>query len=226
MPFRRRKVRQMAEEKKAAAPPEEGEAKKGPSGKGFYHYIGDAWKNPDKTYVDDLMWERLIIWRKEENFLHVERPTRLDRARKLGYKAKQGIIIVRGRVRRGGLRKRQIRKGRRAKRKGINKITMEKNLQRICEERSAKRYPNMEVLNSYWVGDDGKHVWYEVIMVDKHHPVIMSDPNLNWLLESQHKGRVYRGLTSAGTRGRGLHNKGRGAEKVRPSVKAHNRTGK
>lgn len=216
----------MAEEKKAAAPAEEGETKKGPSGKGFYHYIEDAWKNPDKTYVSDLMWERLIEWRKEENFLHIERPTRLDRARKLGYKAKQGVVMVRGRVRRGGLRKRQIRKGRRAKRKGMNKITMEKNLQRICEERAAKRYPNLEVLNSYWVGDDGKHVWYEIIMVDKHHPVIKSDPNLSWMGESQHKGRVYRGLTGAGTRGRGLRNKGRGAERSRPSIRANDRSGK
>jgi len=205
---------------------DEEETKKGPSGKSFYHYIEDAWKNPDKSYVKDLLWERKIEWRKEENFARVDKPTRLDRARKLGYKAKQGIVVVRGRVRRGSLRKRQIRKGRRAKRKGVNKITMEKSLQRICEERAAKRYPNLEVLNSYWVGEDGKNVWYEVIMVDKHHPVIKSDPNLNWLLEPQHKGRVYRGLTSAGTRGRGLHNKGRGAERVRPSIKAHGRQGK
>jgi large subunit ribosomal protein L15e len=206
--------------------PEEGEAKKGPSGKGMYHYIEDAWKHPDKSYVGDLLWERLIQWRKEENFIRVEKPTRLDRARKLGYKAKQGIVVVRGRVRRGGLRKHQIHKGRRAKRRGINKITMEKNLQRICEERAAKRYPNLEVLNSYWVGDDGKHVWYEVIMVDKHHPCIRNDPVYAWMAEPQHQGRVYRGLTSAGIRGRGLHNKGRGAERVRPSIKAHGRTGK
>lgn len=204
---------------------EEEVEKKAPSGKSFYHYIGEAWKVPSKSYVNELMWERKIEWRKEENFGRIERPTRLDRARTLGYKAKQGIIMVRGRVRKGGLRKHQIRKGRRAKRRGINKITMKKSLQRICEERSAKRYPNLEVLNSYWVGEDGKHVWYEVIMLDKHHPVIANDPVYKWITEPQHKGRVYRGLTSAGVRGRGLRNKGRGAEKNRPSLGAHDRQG-
>jgi len=172
------------------------------------------------------MWERMIEWRKEENFLRVERPTRLDRARALGYKAKQGIVVVRGRVRKGGLNRRKIRRGRRAKRKGTNKITAKKSLQRIAEERAAKRYPNLEVLNSYWVAEDGKQVWYEVILLDKHHPSIANDPTYRWITEPQHTGRVYRGLTGAGKRGRGLNNKGRGAERVRPSIRSHDRMGK
>jgi large subunit ribosomal protein L15e len=197
-----------------------------PQGKGMYHYIADAWKTPSKSYVKELNWERLIQWRREENFCRVERPTRLDRARKLGYKAKQGYIIVRGRVRKGSFHKRTIRAGRRAKRKGITKMTVGKSLQRICEERAAKRYPNLEVLNSYWVGMDGQHEWYEVIMVDPHHPVIKSDPKINWIAGGSHKNRVYRGKTSAGKKGRGLRNKGKGAEKVRPSMGAHDRKAK
>ncbi len=214
----------MADEKKKSTP-EEAEAPKAPSGKSFYHYIGEAWKDTKKSYVSDLMWERMIEWRKEENFGRVERPTRLDRARALGYKAKQGIVVVRGRVRKGGLGKHKIHKGRRAKRKGMNKITMKKSLQRICEERAAKRYPNLEVLNSYWVAEDGKHVWYEVILLDKHHPCIANDPVYRWITEPQHKGRVYRGLTAAGKQGRGLNHKGRGAERSRPSLGAHDRQG-
>ncbi len=224
MPFRRRQVNKMADEKKSTASEEE-EAPKAPSGKSMYHYIGEAWKNPDKSYVGDLMWERMIEWRKEENFGRVEHPTRLDRARTLGYKAKQGIVVVRGRVRKGGLRKRKIRRGRRAKRKGMNKITMKKSLQRIAEERAAKKYPNLEVLNSYWVAEDGKHVWYEVILLDKHHPSIANDKTYKWITEPQHKGRVYRGLTASAKRGRGLNNKGRGAERSRPSIGARGRQG-
>lgn len=189
----------------------------------MYSYISDAWDRPDATYVKDLMWERLIIWRREPNFIRLERPTRLDRARALGYKAKQGIIVVRGHVRKGGLQKRMGYKGRRAKREGMKKITMGKSLKRIAEERAAKRYPNLEVLNSYWVGEDGKKVWYEIILVDKHHPSVMADKNLNWLCNSANKNRVFRGKTSAGRKGRGLHWKGKGAEKARPSVKAHDR---
>jgi len=196
------------------------------SGKSMYKYIAEAWKNPDKSYLKELNKERRFLWRREENFCRVERPTRLDRARSLGYKAKQGYVIVRGRVRKGTFKKRTIKGGRRAKRKGITKITVGKSIQRIAEERTQKRYPNLEVLNSYWVGMDGQYEWYEVILVDPHHSVIKSDPKINWICEPGHSGRVYRGKTSAGQRGRGLHNKAKGTEKCRPSQRAKGGRGK
>lgn len=201
--------------------------KKGRTGsRNMYHYVGELWKHPSSGEMKAVMWQRLIDWRKEGSFVRVERPTRLDRARSLGYKAKQGVVIVRARVRKGGLRKHSIRKGRRPKRMGISKITMKKNIQRIAEERTAKRYPNLEVLASYWVGEDGKNKWYEVILLDPNHPVIRSDPKLNWIASGKHYHRAERGLTPAGKRGRGLvRTRGRGAEKVRPSARAHNRKG-
>jgi len=194
--------------------------------KSLYGFVAEAWKRPEDSYVKDLQWQRMIEWRRGPSFQRVERPTRIDRARALGYKAKQGYVIVRARVRRGGLRKPMIKGGRRPKRKGISKITMGKSIQRIAEERTAKRYPNLEVLNSYWVGEDGKHKYYEVILVDPHHPVIKSDPKINWICDRAHKGRVFRGLTSAGKKGRGLRHKGKGAEKVRPSIRARKGRGK
>ncbi len=194
----------MAEEEKAKTP------------HGMYGYLREAWKKPHEGYMAEIYRQRLIEYRHGESFVRLERPTRLDRARALGYKAKPGFVVVRARVRRGSLRKPAIRKGRRAKRRGIKKITAAKSIQRIAEERVAKRYPNLEVLNSYWVGQDGKYKYYEVILVDPHHPAIKNDPEINWICEPQHKGRVYRGLTSAGKKGRGLRNKGKGAEKVRP----------
>ncbi|MEW5937445.1 MAG: 50S ribosomal protein L15e [Candidatus Thermoplasmatota archaeon] len=194
--------------------------------KGMYHYIRDAWAVPEDGFVDELQWSRMIEWRRAPQVTRIERPTRLDRARALGYKAKQGYVLARIKVRRGGMRRRAIRGGRKPKRKGILKITMGKNIQRIAEERVGKRFPNLEVLNSYWVGEDGRHKYYEVIMVDPQHPVIRSDPKINWICGAQHSGRATRGLTSAGKRGRGLRHKGKGAEKVRPSVRAHQRKGK
>lgn len=200
-------------------------ARKGGS-KSMYHYVGEAWKDPSSDDMKAIMWQRLVDWRREGSFVRVDRPTRLDRARALGYRAKQGIVVVRARVRKGGLRKHRIRKGRRPKRKGILKITMKKNIQRIAEERTSKRYPNLEVLASYWVGEDGKHKWYEVIMVDPNHPVIKADPKLNWICTGKHSHRAERGLTPAGKKGRGLvRTKGRGAEKVRPSLRSQNRKG-
>jgi len=194
--------------------------------KSFYKYIGEAWKRPRESYVGKLRLERLQKWRREKTVTRIERPTRLDRARSLGYKAKQGIIVVRVRVRRGGRRKSRYVRGRRTKRMGMHKITPGKSIQRIAEERASRKYPNMEVLNSYWVGEDGKHKWYEVILVDPHHPSIISDKNLNGICDPVHRGRAERGKTSAGRRGRGLHKRGKGTEKIRPSISANRGRGK
>ncbi|MCK4332487.1 MAG: 50S ribosomal protein L15e [Thermoplasmatales archaeon] len=193
--------------------------------KNMYDYVREQWKKPDTSYQSPLK-NRLIQWRKEESFTRVERPLRIDRARSLGYKAKQGYIVVRARVRRGGLRKHKIKGGRKPSSKGMKKITAAKSIQRIAEERTAKRYPNMEVLNSYWVGEDGRYHYYEVILVDSSHPAILNDPKINWISDPANKRRVLRGKTSAGQKGRGMLYKGKGAEKVRPSIRAHQSRGK
>ncbi|NOZ58979.1 MAG: 50S ribosomal protein L15e [Euryarchaeota archaeon] len=193
---------------------------------GAYKYIAMAWKSPKGSYVYSLLRQRLPEWRREGSVVRVPKPLRLDRARALGYKAKPGIIVVRARIRKGGRRKERPRGGRRPKRMGVVKFTPKKSLQWLAEERAQRRYPNLEVLNSYWVGRDGKYEYFEVIMVDPHHPAVRSDKELGWISGSAHRGRVFRGLTSAGKRSRGLRNKGKGAEKLRPSIRAHQRRGK
>jgi large subunit ribosomal protein L15e len=185
----------------------------------MYAYIREMWKRPWEGIVGQLMWERLQKWRREPAVVRIERPTRLDRARALGYKAKQGVIVVRVRVRRGGRRATRPNKGRKVGNLMVNRKTPKKNLQWIAEERANRKYPNMEVLNSYWVGEDGRYKWFEVILVDRSHPAILNDPQLSQI--AKQRGRVYRGLTSAGRRARGLRRKGKGAEKIRPSLRAN-----
>src|SRR4030043_393392 len=187
-----------------------------------YKYIAEEWAKPEKSFVDELMRQRLIEWRKQHTVTRIEHPTRLDRARKLGYKAKQGFVMARVRVRRGGLRKIRPKSGRRPKRMGVHKFKPAKSLRLIAEERAARKFPNMEVLNSYWVGEDGRSKWFEVILVDTSHPVIRADKDINWITEKQHFRRVHRSLTSAGKNVRGLHHKGIGSEKTRPSRKFGN----
>ena len=109
-----------------------------------YKYIAEEWAKPENSFVQELSRQRLIDWRKEHTVTRLERPTRLDRARKLGYKAKQGFVIVRVRVRRGGMRKQRPRAGRRPKRMGVNKFKPGKSLRLIAEERGARKYPNLE----------------------------------------------------------------------------------
>jgi large subunit ribosomal protein L15e len=174
-----------------------------------------------------LYQERLISYRKEKkSIVEVDNPTNLARARELGYKAKQGIVVVRVRVRKGsGLHKRPTG-GRRPKRMGFKKLTRRISTQGIGEQRVAKKYPNMEVLNSYKVGEDGKNHYFEVILVDPHAPTIKKDKDLKWITEKQHKNRALRGLTSAQKKSRGLNKKGKNASKVRPSLRAKDRTAK
>jgi large subunit ribosomal protein L15e len=177
-----------------------------------YKYIAKAWKKPRESFVKELMWQRTIEWRKQDTIIRIERPTRLDRARNLGYKAKQGFVMARVRVRRSGFRKTRPTGGRRQKRLGVTKIKLAKNLRLVAEERVARKFPNLEVLNSYWVWEDGRFKWFEVIMVD---PILLP----NHPIANQTR-RVFRGLTSAGKEVRGLHHRGLGAEKARPSRKA------
>jgi len=194
--------------------------------KSFYTYIRDAWKDPDDGKLAELQWQRKQDWREEGALERIERPTRLDRARSLGYKAKQGVVVVRASIRKGGARKQRFTAGRRSKRQGVTRITRRKNLQRVAEERTTRVYPNLRVLNSYSVGQDGSQKWFEVILVDPEHPAIQNDDDLSWICEDQHTDRALRGLTSAGRRNRGLDNRGKGAERNRPSLASNENRGR
>lgn len=189
---------------------------------GLYQHLKATFQSDE---FKKIMSKRLIKWRREPSTVRIQRPTRLDRARALGYKAKPGFVVVRQRVMRGGRKREKIRKGRRSKHFRRVKI-LSMNYQHVAERRAALKFPNLEVLNSYFAAKDGKYYWFEIVMVDKSHPAIMADKNVSWTSEPQHNRRVFRGLTSAGRRSRGLMSKGRGAEKLRPSLRAHDRKGK
>lgn len=106
------------------------------------------------------------------------------------------------------------------KHQGINELKFRRNKRSVAEERIGRRAGNLRVLNSYWVNEDSSHKWYEVILVDPSHSAIRNDPRINWIVAPVMKHRELRGLTSAGRKGRGLHRKGHGVTKKRPSVRA------
>lgn len=164
--------------------------------------------NSNHTEIEtpvELKLERLVKWRKQHAIIRVEKPLRISRARSLGYKAKQGFVVVRVRVRRGGLRKSVPSSARRQRHLGSKRYTPHKSMLLIAQERASKKFPNLRALNGYWVGEDGQNKWFEVILVDPNHPVIMADKKINWICSSNHKGRAERGLTSPGKKMRGLH---------------------
>ncbi len=180
-------------------------------------------KKMKREQRDKILQKRRSEWRKGPTIERLENPSKPERARELGYKAKQGVVVARARVRRGGRRKKRPKKGRRPKRMGVSKITASKNKKLIAEERTAKKFPNLEVLNSYKVGEDGEYHYFEVILIDPNHSSIQKDPDLEWITNSSQKNRAQRGITSAGKSSRGLKNKGKGSEKNRPSIRSNSR---
>lgn len=150
-----------------------------------YQMMMKAWRKPEASGIKNIMRQMAIKWRREPSIVRIERPSRLDKARRLGYKAKQGYVMVRIRIRRSGARKTRPVSGRRQKAMGVTKIKWAKSYKQIAEERVPKKYPNLEVLNSYYLWSDGRYQWYEVILVDPSHPVIKNDPRINWIYQKK-----------------------------------------
>lgn len=187
---------------------------------GVYHYLREAWKKPTR----EMMQSRLISWRAGQSIVKVEKPLRLDRARALGYKAKKGFIVFRVRLLRGGRKRTRHKHGRKSRKQHIRKI-LKMNYQWVAEMRAERNYPNLEVLNSYQIGKDGKYFFYEVIMIDPNMPEIKNDSTISWIAKSENRNRAQRGLTSAARKSRGLRSKSHNL-KVRPSLRAWERQGK
>ena len=182
-------------------------------------YLRTAWKKPDVK----LARERMIEWRKEGAIVKVKKPLRLDRARSLGYKAKKGVTVVRIKIKRGGHKKSRPNKARRTKRLHIRK-NLRMNYKEIAETRVARKFTNMEVLNSYQVGKDGMNYFFEVILVDRSEPGILKDKQLGPVVKAPKK-RALRGITSSARKARGLRHSAVKVPKVRPSLRANRRRG-
>jgi len=122
--------------------------------------------------------ERAISWRKENAVTRIEKPSRIQKARRLGDKAKQGIVVVRMRVGTGGMRRKRPRSGRRPKHLGVTRIKADVSMKQVADRRVLERYPNMKLLGSYYLYKDGMHYWFEVILADPSHPRVSKDKEL------------------------------------------------
>jgi len=189
---------------------------------GAYKYLEELWKKKQSDVLRFLLRVRCWEYRQLSSVHRITRPTRPDKARRLGYKAKQGFVLYRARVRRGG-RKRPVSKGivyGKPKTQGIVHLKWARSLQSKAEERVSRRTGNLRVLNSYWVNQDGTYKYYEVILVDPSHNAIRKDPRINWLTKPVHKHRELKGLTATGRKSRGLSGKGSKNTRQHPSRRA------
>jgi len=141
-----------------------------------YRQISKTWQDIFHEKAGDIR-ARAVELRKQPAMLRVERPWRLDRARSLGYKAKEGVIVVRARVSRGGMRRQRPTSGRRPKHMGVLKMKSAVSSQSVAERRVGERFPNMKVIGSYPVWEDGRFAWYECVLVDPLSPAIKKDYN-------------------------------------------------
>jgi large subunit ribosomal protein L15e len=171
---------------------------------GLSKYITKIFQNEWKGTQDDdynyksLMQQRTIEYRKEKkSVVKVDRPTNLPSAKQVGYKAKQGVFVVRTRVRKGSGVFSRPKNKRRPKRQGQAKLTRRKSIRSISEERASKKFENAEVLGSYKIAEDGKSHYYEIVMADREATRVGSDRKLVFLFKGQ-QGRAERGKTFAG----------------------------
>ncbi|KAJ5636731.1 uncharacterized protein N7484_010044 [Penicillium longicatenatum] len=176
---------------------------------GALKYVEEIQKKKQSDVIRFLL--RVRCWElRQLNVIHrASRPSRPDKARRLGYKAKQGYVVYRVRVRRGG-RKRPAPKGAtygKPTNHGINQLKYQRALRATAEERVGRRCANLRVLNSYWINQDSTYKYFEVILVDPQHKAIRRDARINWICNPVHKHREARGLTATGKKSRGI-NKG------------------
>ena len=122
--------------------------------------------------------EKAVLWRKQNAMIRIAKPSRISRARRLGYKAKQGIVVVRMRVGTGGMRKQRPRGGRRPKHLGVTRIKAAVSMKQVAERRVLERYRNMKLFGSYFLYKDGMYYWFEVILADPSHKRIAKDKEI------------------------------------------------
>ncbi len=172
---------------------------------GAYRYLEELSKKKQSDLARFL--NRIRTWEyRQLPVIHKCKPTRVDKAHRLGYKAKQGIVTYRIRVRRGG-RKKPVHKGivyGKPKSQGVTQLKNQRSLQAVAEGRVGRRCGNLRVLNSYWVAEDSTFKYFEVILVDPNHNAIRVDPHLQWIASNKMKHRECRGLTSATKKSRGV----------------------
>jgi large subunit ribosomal protein L15e len=125
---------------------------------GSYKYIH---ANEMALYKNDNRKKEILqAVRNQPITQRIERPTKIAKAKTVGYKAKQGYIVVRVRVSKGDFRRPRPNHARRPSKSGLY-YKLEISKEKIARNRA------MQVIGSYFLIEDGKNKWFEIIMADK-----------------------------------------------------------
>lgn len=114
---------------------------------GAYKYLSELYTKKQSDVLQFVSRVRCWEYRQLAVCHRASRPSRPDKARRLGYKAKQGYLIYRIRVRRGN-RKKPVAKGAtfgKPVRQGVNHLKFQRGLKATAEERVGRRCGNLRV---------------------------------------------------------------------------------
>ena len=115
-------------------------------------------KGEDYNYAE-LYRERMIEFRREKQaIVRVKKPLNLPRARELGYRAKEGFVVARVRVRKGSGMHTRPKGGRRPKRMGVRKLTRRISIKAMAEQRASRKYKNCECHTASQHADNGNGI--------------------------------------------------------------------
>ena len=115
--------------------------------------------------LDQILPRNSCDYRHQSNYSRIRVPSRPHRARTLGYKNKNHMILVRARIRRGGTAPMIPDKSRTPSNIGKHR-TRDIPLSKILAQRVSRKYPTLRVLNYYPIQKDGKYLYYQYIMYD------------------------------------------------------------
>ena len=110
----------------------------------MHKFLAKIWKKPSEN-LGDIYSHRIAEWREQPTVNRLDGPTRPDRARALGYKAKQGFVVARIRVPKGRRKRPMFKAGRRPKHRG-RFFSLDKSKKAVAEEKASRKFRNMEVL--------------------------------------------------------------------------------
>ena len=126
---------------------------------GAYRYIQELYRKKQSDVLRYLLRIRVWQFRQLTKLVRSPRPSRPDKARRLGFKAKQGFVIYRVRVRRGG-RKRPVPKGctyGKPKSHGINELKPYRCLQSVAEVSFNLPFNHPQTIPFHAVQHDDNH---------------------------------------------------------------------
>ncbi len=129
---------------------------------GAFKYIKASFEKSYKTRSEEYR-KRLQAWKKQSPVVRIENPTNPGRARELGYKATKDYIVIRVRTKRGRVKRPRPDLGRKPAKNRLRE-NPGKPWSWTAEKKAQRFHPNMRVVNSYWIGEDGVAQYFEIIM--------------------------------------------------------------